>query len=101
LAEDETAMLLILIPLAWLSIVAMLVMLCLTAARADTPAAAIGTDYAGSIGERLVLGEDPPLPTLAARRSFPEAARRRQAAPPLTPPRPAPRRRRIAAHGIH
>jgi hypothetical protein len=94
-------MLLILIPLAWLSIVAMLAILCLTAARADTPPAPIDTDYVGSIGERLVLGEGPHPPTLAGRRSFPEAARRRQAAPPLTPPRPAPRRRRIAAHGIH
>jgi hypothetical protein len=94
-------MLLILIPLAWLAIVAMLVILCLTAARADTPPAPIDTEHAGSIGERLVLGEDPPLPKLAGRRSFSEAARRRQAAPPLTPPRPARRRRRIAAHGIH
>jgi hypothetical protein len=92
-------MLLILIPLAWLAIVAMLVVLCRAAARADAPPAPGATDYLGSIGERLVLGEGRPTPRLAGTRSFPDAARRRQAAPPLTPRRPAPRRR-IPAHGI-
>lgn len=99
MAEDETAMLLILIPLAWLAIVAMLVVLCLTAARADTPPAPIDTDYVGSIGERLVLGENPPARRLVRGRSpSPDAARRRKAAPPLTSRRPS-SRRRIAAHG--
>ena len=92
-------MLLILIPLAWLAIAAMLVVLCRAAARADAPPAPGVTDHLGSIGERLVLGEGSAVPRLAGTRSLPDAASRRQATPPLTPRRPAPRRR-ITAHGI-
>jgi hypothetical protein len=93
-------MLLILIPLAWLAVVAMLVILCRAAARADAPSAATA-NYLGAVGERLVLGERPSAPRLNGRLSFPQATHRRQAAPRLTPRRPAPRRRRIASHGIH
>jgi hypothetical protein len=93
-------MLLILIPLAWLAVIALLVAICVTAARADAAPAPRAGEHLGAIGDRLVLRAAPPASSLASRRAFAQASRR-QAVPPLTRRRPAPRRRGIAAHGIH
>jgi hypothetical protein len=93
-------MLLIMIPVAWLAVIAVLVALCVTAARADAAPAPPAGECLGAIGDRLALRAAPPASLLASRRAFAQASRR-QAARPLTQRRPAPRRRGIAAHGIH
>jgi hypothetical protein len=85
-------MLLIVIPIAWLAVIALFVAVCRIAADADAgPSPATGPPT-GSIGQRLILSSSQPAPA-------PHSGRAHRARSPLSAGHPA-RRRRVAAHGI-
>jgi hypothetical protein len=83
-------MLLLLIPIAWLTVLTLFVALCRVAAQGDAQLSASAPALSGPIGMKLTLSQAPAAPTASARRPH-----RRQ-----TPQRfPASaRRRRVAAH---
>jgi len=83
-------MLFILLPTAWLAVLALLVCVCRMAAKADGSRVSSGT-LAGPIGERIVLSSMPIAPPAQTRRPRGQRA-------PLHSARPAPSRRRVAAH---
>jgi hypothetical protein len=85
-------MLLILIPIAWLAVLTVFVAVCRIAADADAPPSSSVRSPSAPIGVKLVLSGAPSTPASDARRPH----RREQ----LKPRRAAPRRRRVAAHGI-
>jgi hypothetical protein len=93
-------MLILLIPIAWIAVVALLVVLCRIAARADATPAPAADSNPRSIGGGLVRWEAPPAPTLATDWTLHDIARRPQDGDRLGRGRPSPRRRRIAVHGI-
>jgi hypothetical protein len=93
-------MLFVLIGIAWISVVTLVVVLCVMAARSEaTPAPAVKADPR-SIGGGLVVWEAPPSSTLASDWTLHDITRGRRAGAPLTRGRRSPRKRRIAAHGI-
>jgi len=93
-------MLFVLIGIGWITVVTLLVVLCVMAARSDaTPAPAVKA-YRRSIGGGLVVWEAPPTSTLANDWTLHDITRGRRAGAPLTRGRPSPRKRRITAHGI-
>jgi hypothetical protein len=85
-------MLFILIPIAWLSILALFVAVCRAAADGDAQLSPAAPPLSGPIGTRLVLAHDLLAPARSARRPHRRQAPQRVAAT-------ASRRRRLAAHG--
>ena len=85
-------MLFLLIPIAWLSILALLVAVCRAAAQGDAQFSAPAQASPGSIGFKLILARaSSPLPATARRPHGRTALRHGPAA--------STRRRRLAAHG--
>jgi hypothetical protein len=85
-------MLFLLIPIVWLSILALLVAVCRAAAQGDAQFSAPAQRSPGSIGFKLILARaSSPLPT-AARRPHGRTALRHV-------PAASTRRRSLAAHG--
>lgn len=84
-------MLFVLIPIAWLAILALFVCVCRAAADGDAQLSPAAPPLAGPIGTRLVLSQAPAGPAGATRRPHRRLAPQRVAAT-------ATRRRRLTAH---
>jgi hypothetical protein len=91
----------VLIAIAWIAVVTLLVVLCRMAAGADVTPAPAADASPRSEGRGLFLWEAPSTPKAVTDWTLHDITRRRQAEPPLRRARPAPRKRRIGAHGIH
>ncbi len=92
-------MLFVLIGIAWITVVTLLVVLCVMAARSDTPIPALRA-HPRSIGGGLVVWEAPPSSTRASDWTLHDITRGRRVGAPLSRGRRSPRTRRIAARGI-
>jgi hypothetical protein len=91
-------MLFILIPLAWLTVMTVIVAVCRMAAHADAAPGTLAETQPGSLRDGLVLAEDPTALALQTRRLLHDR-RPLQDKRALQGRRPASRQRRIAAHG--